>query len=368
MTNWNGKLVRTIALCLTVIFHTISIPAVIFLNHGSTEHNTSPPDGEFTGSGWELHGFFNAFTGIPVHKHGFITAKHIGGQIGTTFRFQNVVYKTVAYYPDPDSDLIIWQVDKPISNLAVIADRLPLIDTQVVVFGRGTRRGNPIFIDSNLEEPIGWKWGKADHILRWGTNRISAIRNSSNRNVRHDSINASNFTCRFDNFFNPHECALSTGDSGGGVFSKFGNQWKLIGINWAVTGPYRMSLDTTPFHASVHDGSPLYIFQNNRWIRNNRGQDTNPSQFIVTSVPNRIQWIDRVIELIETGKSPIEVYAADFINNEFSLVNDINVDWNQGTLSIPAMDETKFFQFKNELGYQIHDIQYNQTNFSISFR
>ena len=359
---------RIVALFLIVAFQNYQIPAVIFLNQNSADHNTSKPEGELNGSGWDLHGFFNAFTGIHIHRNCFITAKHIGGHIGNTFRYQNVDYQTIAYYPDPKTDLIIWQVDAPLSMFAKVADSLPGVGSEVVVFGRGTQKGDPIFASDTDAESIGWSWGKADRVMRWGTNRISAIINASNHPVKHDSIEAFNFACRFNNFLNPNECTLSSGDSGGGIFSKFGNAWNLIGINYAVTGPYRSDPNSLSFNASVYNGSSLYIFRNNKWVLNNANFGFNESQFFATAIPARMEWIEYVVGIIDENIHPIEILISDTVDGHFTQSHRIELDWKKRKIEIPVSGETKFFKIKNELGYQIDEPKLIKSYFSISFR
>ena len=49
------------------------------------------------------------FLGTPIASNYFITAKHIGGSVVQTFILNGTTYTTTAVFPDPSSDLQIWQ-------------------------------------------------------------------------------------------------------------------------------------------------------------------------------------------------------------------------------------------------------------------
>src|SRR2546426_401876 len=83
------------------------IPAkgVIFYSSGDPNYNTTAPSGSLTNSGWQYEGFWGGFLGTPIAPKYFITAEHVGGQVGNPFVFRGVAYPTTAVHDDPDSDL-----------------------------------------------------------------------------------------------------------------------------------------------------------------------------------------------------------------------------------------------------------------------
>src|SRR5947199_10546165 len=106
----------------------------------------------------------------------FVTAKHIGGSVGQTLTFNNVAYTTAAVCPDPSSDLQVWQVSGTFPIHAPLYAGAPgaEVNLNLVVFGRGTQRGNSVLVgnDSHLG---GWLWGGSDGVQRWGTNIVESI-------------------------------------------------------------------------------------------------------------------------------------------------------------------------------------------------
>jgi hypothetical protein len=59
--------------------------AVILLDTGDPNFNTTAPTGELAGSGWQYEGLWVSFLGTAVASNFFITAKHVGGSVGDTF-------------------------------------------------------------------------------------------------------------------------------------------------------------------------------------------------------------------------------------------------------------------------------------------
>src|SRR6202043_933434 len=84
--------------------------AVILYETGDPMANTTAPTGALAGSGWQYEGQFAGVLGTVIASNYFITAKHVGGSVGQTFTFNGVNYTTTAVFPDPSSDLQIWQI------------------------------------------------------------------------------------------------------------------------------------------------------------------------------------------------------------------------------------------------------------------
>ena len=116
-------------------------------------------------------GQFGAFLGTVIGSNYFITAKHIGGSVGQTFTFNGANYTTTAVFPDSSSDLQIWQVSGTFPSHAQIYSAAAGTEpnANLVVFGRGTQRGDAVFVGSD-SHPGGWLWGTSDGVERWGTN------------------------------------------------------------------------------------------------------------------------------------------------------------------------------------------------------
>jgi hypothetical protein len=264
-----------------------SAPAVILYGTGDPGVNVLAPTGNLANSGWQYEGQFGSFLGTVIASNYFVTAKHIGGSVGQTFLFNNVTYTTTAVFPDPSSDLQIWQVSGTFPNEAPLYASSPgtEVGLNLVVFGRGTRRGDPVFVgnDSHLG---GWIWGASDEVQRWGTNVVESIYTDPGfgKLVR----------ATFDNNAGPNEAHLSSGDSGGAVFvfNPTTSRWELAGINLGVDGPFSFSMTgSNAFNAAMFDTTGLFVqADSTTWEA-----APNPSAFYSTEIAAHRRFIESVV-------------------------------------------------------------------------
>ena len=223
-----------------------SVPAVLFYSTAEANHNTTAPTGTLTNSGWESQGFWGNFLGTTVAPQYFITAEHVGGSVGNVFTFQGVDYWTSAVFDDPDSDLRIWRINGRFPLWTELYTKNDEVGKDVVVFGRGTQRGDEVTVSKpNGSTLKGWRWGAADGRQRWGQNQVgSIVTNGVGQIGGGTGIGVGELLeLPFNAGAGADEAALSEGDSAAGVFIKDGSAWKLAGINYAVDGPYSMILD-----------------------------------------------------------------------------------------------------------------------------
>ena len=261
--------------------------AVILYRTGDPSINTTAPDGELAGSGWQYQGYFAGFLGTVIASNYFVTANHIGASVGDVFYFNGNSYTTTAVFRDTASDLAVWQVagtfpiQAPLYSSPVGSE----VNLRLVVFGRGTQRGNPVFVgtDSHLG---GWAWGTYDYVLRWGTNVVGSIFS--------DPTYGKLLRAPFDANAGPNEAHLSSGDSGGGVFvlNTSTNRWEFAGVNLLVDGPFSISMDgSNPFNAAMFDTSGLFVQSGQgNWIT-----APNPSALYATEVAARRGFIESVV-------------------------------------------------------------------------
>ena len=156
---------RAIVFVAFAILLTRTASALIFFSTDDPEKNTAPPTGELAGSGWDLQGEWGNFAATPIGPRHFIAAAHIGGGVGQTFTFRGASYLTVSTAKDPTSDLRIWEVTTTFSAFAPLYDGPTETGADLVVFGRGARRGAEVTVLGVLK---GWQWGTGDQRLRWG--------------------------------------------------------------------------------------------------------------------------------------------------------------------------------------------------------
>ena len=278
---------RRALLVLTALFVAIApTRGVILFGTGDPTANTSAPTGPLANSGWQYEGQFGSFLGTVIGANYFITAKHIGGNVGDSFIFNNVTYTTTAVFPDPSSDLQIWQVAGTFPIHAPLFAGAPgsEVNLNLVVFGRGTQRGNSVFVgnDSHLG---GWLWGASDGVQRWGTNVVESIYTDPNfgQLVR----------VTFDNNVGSNEAHLSSGDSGGAafLFNSITNRWELAGINLAVDGPFSTSSSgTNAFNAAMFDTAGLFVQADSGWM-----VAPDPSAFYLTEIAAHRRFIESVV-------------------------------------------------------------------------
>lgn len=266
---------------VAALFLSPSARAVILVGTGDSSANTTAPAGGLAGSGWDLQGTWGAYLGTPVAPNYFITAKHVGGSIGGTFSFGGTAYTTLAKYDSPDSDLTIWKVGGTFSNYAPLYTDFDEVGRGMVIFGRGTQRGSEVTVSSELK---GWNWGTADHVLRWGQNTVaSAVDGGASLGYM--------LTASFDYSVGGNEAILSVGDSGGAAFIQKDGVWKLAGINYGVSDPFRYTSGGAPFSAAIFDAGGLYY--NGSLVPN--GATDVPAYSFFTPISDHAPWILSVV-------------------------------------------------------------------------
>ncbi len=280
--NWFGPMLR----CAVVFFAPVAhLSAVIFYGTSDADHNTSAPAGELAGSGWQYQGRWGAFLGTPIAPRYFVSAEHLGGQVGDTFVYEGTSHTTTAVYDDPNSDLRIWKINGTFSTYAPLYTGSDEAGKLIVVFGRGTQRGNEIRVDGS---PRGWEWGASDGVLRWGTNVATGIYDGKSL------YGASLIGAEFNSDAGGDEVTLSSGDSGGGAFIQEGGVWKFAGINSWVDGPYNtVASSAGAFTAALFNADGYYYDS-----LTSGGQVTDPASgpglFFLTRISSRMSWIQSV--------------------------------------------------------------------------
>jgi len=270
---------------------------------GTVGRNLTAPTGSLVDSGWQYQGTWaGTFLGTPISPNHFITAEHVGGTVGGTFFYENQSFTTTAVFKDPNSDLAVWQVDGTFNSFAPLYTKSDEVGKEIVFFGRGTDRGNPVTVGTTLK---GWEWGTRDHERSWGQNTVTEI-------FTGDPNNPQTLRFTFDANAGPNEAQLTGGDSGGGAFILDQGVWKLAGINYAATGTYSFTdddpnaseaeaalFDAALFKAALFDESGLFVFNStaNEWVP----ATGLPGSSFVTRISSNIDWINTAIPEPSTG-------------------------------------------------------------------
>ena len=256
--------------------------AVIFLDTGDPQINTGTPGDN---SGWQYHGKFGLFLGVPIGPHHFISAVHTGGSVGNVFDLHGDLYTTIGFQDIPGTDLRVWEIDhaKPFATWAPLSSGAADIGAVATVFGRGLRRGAEVFVGT---ESKGWQWGAHDRVQRWGRNVIEGTYDGGEDYGE----------LIFAEFNKPgiaHECHLASGDSAGGVFVLEDGLWRLAGINLAVDGPFRKSPSDPVFSAMLYDMGGLEVREDEtNWISISEEDDDLPSSFYASRIAASLNWLE----------------------------------------------------------------------------
>ena len=232
---------------------------------GSAGGNATAPTGPLANSGWQWQASWqnDVFTVTPIAPEYFITALHVGGSF-TGLNLNGVHYE-YTNFSDGDpykqiGDLRLWRVNgefpsyAPIYNASVDGLETNAGGKNLVVYGRGTDRGNPVTVGTLK----GWEWGADNHVLRWGENKVTSFAtvNSANDMLKFE-FNASGL-----GYTGVNEAQLSNHDSGGGVFIQVGSEYKLAAVNYGATGTYRTSPGGADIDAAIFDSTGLYNTSN----------------------------------------------------------------------------------------------------------
>jgi hypothetical protein len=323
---------------------------VVLYGSGDPEKNTTAPQGELAGSGWELEGTWGSFLGTPIAPNYFVTAHHVGGSVGDEFWIDGVRHVTVAQYVDSGSDLAIWAVYPRFSKWAELYNTNSEVGKRLVVIGRGTQRGGAVQVNGLLGPVIkGWLWGPWDGRKRWGENVVESIFDADGNPgsiVMSGVVAVGSFLrVTFDPDAGANEAHLTGGDSAGAVFVNDGGGWKLAGINLGVDGPYNTSNSGPGFYATIFDEGGLYKMSQNNWVLTPELPSSQAGAFYATRISGRIQWIQSVISQPVVEPQPVLQWTSG-LNEVFT--DDSSADFDTANLvvktSLPS--ERRFFRLR----------------------
>jgi hypothetical protein len=132
-------------------------------------------------------------------------------------------------------------------------------------------------------------WGARNWLRRWGENVVTGT------TLYQNPANSLLFA-NFDQNARANEAHLSEGDSGGAVFIREGNTWKLAGINFSVSGVYRQPGDTAQYTAALFDTRGYYNRNSQGQYVQITGANPVPTAFYATRVSAKLAWIYSVTD------------------------------------------------------------------------
>lgn len=185
---------------------------------------------------------------------------------------------------------MVWRVQGSFTNYARLYVDGDEVGRHVVVHGRGRDRG-PLVATAEITN--GWKFGAANYTWRWGENEVAGVADFS---MIGDGLL---LRASFDSGMAANECMLSNGDSGGGVFIRKGNEWRLAGVNYSIYPSYfKQSTNGPRFQATIMDARGLYVDVSGNdtvWTHVPIHGPPVPASFYATRVSRRLDWLQRVV-------------------------------------------------------------------------
>lgn len=271
-------------LATTVVASLFCASSNAILLADKSTRNKSAPTGSIANSGWQWQGNWGGFTGTPIAKNLFMTASHVGGNVGDSLTLNGKTYKTTAMFDDPNSDLRIWKTSSSFSSWAPLYTSTSEIGKTAVLFGRGTSRGNAVTVNGATH---GFLWGSSDGKLSWGENKIKTIIDGGGGigQVLSYSFDRSGHGDHVSN-----EGISSAGDSSGAIFINSSGKWKLAAMNYSADGPFNLPGGSS-FMASIYDKGGL--FTSGQFTAD--GSTDVPGLAYATRISSNQPWINSVI-------------------------------------------------------------------------
>jgi hypothetical protein len=275
-------------------------PASAVVLFSSPNSNTTAPTdpGELTA--WNYTGNFRGFVGTPIGSQYFIAAQHIDagvignpGDAANDFSYQGTTYTEQAFYNVPGTDLQVWKVNGTFSSWAPVWNDSvdgSEVGKNLFVVGNGVSRGAAVNdSSSNLR---GWLLGGPgnNNPTSWGENNVTGLADFATNGDK--QLLKFNFDASGPGNVGANEAAITTDDSGGGLFIESGGVWKLAAINLGVDSPWSFTNPNTDpnaqqFNADIFDSTGLWEQDTpGHWVQSAGGPGASYSSRISPNLQN----------------------------------------------------------------------------------
>ncbi len=183
--------------------------------------------------GWGNVGFRAGTSAVYLGDGWVLTARHSGfGPVEFDAKSYEPVQSSLIQLDVPDgsgrkADLILFRLD-PAPDLPTLelADTSPAAGTEAVLVGFGSGRAAPVARGNAVGFRIDGRRGR-----RWGTNRVDPGRMEV---PGPNKVETRCFGMSFRHGGSDHEAHATVGDSGGAVFVKEPDGWRLTGLILSV--------------------------------------------------------------------------------------------------------------------------------------
>lgn len=349
-------------LCLVMGGMGLPARAVLFISTADPEHNTQPPQGDLAGSGWQWQGTWGSFLGTVIGPDLFITARHVGGSVGNIFQFRGNDYKTVAVYDEVASDLRVWKVCGRFPDYAPLYEGSAEKGAMIVVFGRGTQRGAPVYSPTRAQELRGWQPGPGDGRWRWGTNIVTEILKGD------DTPGAADFLAMdFDERGGGDEAHLTGGDSGGAVFIRDKGQWKLAGINHAVDGGFNTTNQGTGFSAALFNARGFYTGREGNWQLLPAFGPPMPSAFYSARISTQLTFLRGILNQ-SLSELPVPVLlSSESAEGPFTVESPSETRAETHELVIQPAGDSRFYRLRSSCPTTIQSVTFSNSTLILKY-
>ena len=334
------RLNRWLLMCVGGMLVSTGVRAVILLGNGDPSANTTPPEGTLTGSGWDTQTDAGPCATAIGSRH-LLTAAHIGTTPGFALNFGGLIYPVVRIADAPGSDLRLLEVAGRLdpARIAPLYTQTNEVGHMVVLHGRGGPRGVPVTVDRPRGTELrGWQWTGFDGRLRWGTNVIEDVAVQTGANP------GSFLLAWFDENAGDLEATVSIGDSGGGVFLRDGDAWKLAGVMNGVESEFRRTADGETFAAALFNRRGFYELDSEAgWLLDPTANLQPATYWQATRVSSYADWVTSEMAQPPTGSWPMLLSAAT-AEGPFTEHTAYAVDISQRQISALTTPAQRYFR------------------------
>lgn len=307
--------------------------AIILFGSGDPARNTQAPAGTLENSGWQWQGRWLFAMGTVIGPRHFVTARHLGGNVGDPFEFRGLTYRTVALTNLSGTDLNVFTVAGRFADFAPLNTSTREGGRPLMLFGRGGRRGDAV-------AGRGWWVGDYDGVQRWGTNTVKGLVPANLSPIGELLV------FDFTNTAGADEGIYSGGDSGSGAFMlDRDGLWKLAGVGYAVDGPYTADTNTPARYAAFYDTRGLWVGQpgNQEWLPD--GATPTGTLAYMTRVSSHAAWLSLQSSTQPLAGQAILESAAD-PRGPFTEETAYALDGDQRQVTVPVTGSARFYRIR----------------------
>lgn len=332
--------------------HSGSARAITVYGNRDPANYTNAPTGPLAGSGWQWE-VIGSSCATVIGPHYVATARHLGLKPGLVFGYRGLYYEVIRVVSPDTGDLALMEVAGVLPNPAPLYTRTNEVRKTLVLHGRGTPRGDPVYgPPPDGTELRGWKWGRNDILLRWGTNRVEAVYEAQPS----DGITGSYLVAYFSNRGGADLGTLTVGDSGGGAFIRdTDGKWKLAGVNYAVEAQFRTSADGGDFSAALFDRRGFYEYDNTvpGWILDPTQSSEPRTAMYLTRISSNVDWIQTQFDRPPDAPWP-HLEMATAVEGPYIEATAYSLRTGSHEIQTAVPAGTEFFRVTSETAVQLH--------------